>query len=123
MHVPGVYRIDQHVKHRAAWHDLTGCMRYRVTFMERTGASGEPSEFPPDYVAIQVPDGVVVDRAFVERAEPAAVHNEERLEEDDDFLSIGSETWDYEIAEGKQQEFLDAVKNSRMAMECLPLEE
>ena len=96
-------------------------MKYRVTFMERTGASAEPSEFPPDYLAIEVPDGVVVDRAFVERAEPAAVHNTERLEEDDDFLSVGSETWDYEVADGKEKDFLAAVKNSRMAIECIPL--
>jgi len=27
-------------------------MKYRVTFMERTGVTGEPSERPQDYVAI-----------------------------------------------------------------------
>ena len=96
-------------------------MKYRVTFMERTNAAGEPSEFPPDYLAIQAPDGVVLDRSFVERAEPAAVHNTETLDEDDDFLSVGSETWDYEVADGKEKDFLAAVKNSRMAMECIPL--
>jgi len=97
-------------------------MTYRVTFMERTNGAGQPSEFPPDYVAIELPDGVVLDKTFVERDEPTAVHVEENLEEDDSFLSVGSETWDYEIADGREQEFLDAVKNSRMAMECLPLE-
>jgi len=98
-------------------------MRYRVTFMERTDAKGQPSEAPPDYVAIDVADGVIVDRAFVERTEPNAVHSEEQLEEDDDFLSVGSETWDYEVENGREDEFLAAVKNSQMAMECEPIED
>ncbi len=89
--------------------------------MERTNAAGQPSEAPPEYLAIQVPDGVVVDRAFVERTMPEAMHNVEQLEEDDSFLSVGSETWDYEIAEGREDEFLAAVQNSRIAMEWVPL--
>lgn len=96
-------------------------MRYRVTFMERTDVEGRPVEIPPDYVAIDVLDGVVLDRSFIERTEPAALHSEERLEEDDSFLSVGSETWDYQIADGREDEFLAAVKNSQLAMECIPL--
>ncbi len=98
-------------------------MTYRVTFMERTGANGQPSEFPPGYVAIEVPEGVVVDKTFVDRTEPDALHGEEELDEDDSFLSVGSETWDYEIADGRQDEFLAALKNSQMAMECIPLDD
>jgi len=90
--------------------------------MERTNASGEPSEAPPDYVAIDLPDGVVVDRTFVDRAEPLAMREQDDLnQEDDSFLSVGSETWDYDVAEGRDEEFLAAVKNSQMAMECIPL--
>lgn len=91
--------------------------------MERTGANAQPSEIPTDYLAIQVADGVVLEKEFVERSEPLATHNQEGLEEDDDFLSIGSETWDYEVADGRQDEFQAAVKNSQMAIECIPLEE
>jgi hypothetical protein len=98
-------------------------VKYRVTFMERTRASGEPSEFPPDYVEIDLPDGVVLDRTFVESSAPAALHSEETLEEDDSFLSVGSETWDYDIADGREDEFLAAVKNSQMGFECVPLGE
>jgi hypothetical protein len=97
-------------------------MRYRVTFMERTGGDAKPTEFPPDYVDIDVADGVVIDKAFVERDEPAAVHNEDALEEDDDFLSVGSETWDYDIAAGREDEFLAALKNSQLAFECIELD-
>jgi hypothetical protein len=89
--------------------------------MERTDAHGQPTEFPPDFVAIDLPDGVVLDRTFVERTEPAAEHSEERLEEDDDFLSVGSETWDYDVADDRREDFLAAVKNSRLAIECVPL--
>ena len=98
-------------------------MRYRVTFMERTGATGQPSEFPPGYVAIEAAEGVVLDRTFVDRTEPEALHGEEELDEDDSFLSVGSETWDYEIADGRQDEFLDALKNSQMAIECVSLDD
>jgi hypothetical protein len=91
--------------------------------MERTGASGQPSEFPPGYVAIEAAEGVVLDKTFVERTEPDALHGEEELDEDDSFLSVGSETWDYEIADGRQDEFLAALKNSQIAMECIPLDD
>jgi hypothetical protein len=98
-------------------------MRYRVTFMERTDAKGNPSETPPDYVAIDAADGVVLDRTFVERLEPAAMHNQDELEEDDNFLSVGSETWDYEVDDERQDEFLAAVKNSQLAIDCEPIED
>ena len=98
-------------------------MTYRVTFMERTGVTGEPSEVPTDYVAIDVPDGVVLEKLFIDRTEPEAMHSEEALEEDDSFLSIGSETWDYEIADGREDEFIAALKNSQMVMEYLRLDE
>lgn len=97
-------------------------MRYRVTFMERTGGDGKASEFPPDYVDINVADGVVLDKTFVEQDEPLALHNTETLEEDDDFLSVGSETWDYDIAAGREDEFIAALKNSQMAFECVELD-
>jgi len=98
-------------------------MTYRVTFMERTNGAGQPSEFPPDYVAIDLPDSVVLDKVFVERTEPAAMHSEESLEEDDNFLSVGSETWDYEVADDRQDDFIAALENSQMVMEYIRLDE
>jgi hypothetical protein len=90
--------------------------------MERTNKGGEPSEFPPGYVSIDLSEGVVLERTFVERTEPLAKHNSETLDEDDDFLSVGSETWEYEVANGREREFLDALRNSQMAIECVPLD-
>ena len=96
---------------------------FRVTFMERTGANGQPSEKPTEYVAIDLADGVVLDKEFVERTEPSAVHSEEALEEDDDFLSVGSETWDYQVADGREDDFIAALQNSQMVMEYMRLDE
>ena len=98
-------------------------MRYRVTFMERTDESGEPTEKPTAYLALELPDGIVRDKEFVERTPPEALHNRDQFEEDDDFLSVGTEIWDYEINDRRKGEFLAAVKNSRMVMECTPLDE
>ena len=97
-------------------------MTYRVTFMERTNGSGQPSEFPPDYVEIDLLDGVVLDKTFLDRTEPSALHSEESLDEDDSFLSVGSETWDYEVADGRESDFLAALKNSQMVMEYVRLD-
>lgn len=91
--------------------------------MERTNASGEPSESPTDYVTIEVPDGVVLEKTFIERAQPSALHSEESLEEDDSFLSVGSETWDYEIADGREDDFIAALQNSQMVMEYVSIDQ
>lgn len=89
--------------------------------MERTDGHGEPSEKPADYLAIQVPDGVVLEKEFVERTKPESTHGGDNLEEDDSFLSIGSETWDYHIRDSREQEFIDAAKNSGMVIEYVQL--
>ena len=92
-------------------------MTFRVTFMERTAATGEPSEHPTDYVAIDLPDGVVRGKEFVQRTPPDALHSEERLDEDDSFMSVGSETWDYDVNDAREGEFIAALMNSQMVME------
>jgi hypothetical protein len=40
----------------------------------------------------------------------------------DDFLSLATEVWEYDIAEGKDQDFKDALLNSEMVIEFEPLE-
>lgn len=90
---------------------------YRVTFMERTNGNGDPSERPTEYVTLDLADGVVLDKQFVERTEPANLHVQETMDEDDSFLSVGAETWDYEIADGRDDDFIAALKNSQMVMD------
>ncbi len=99
-------------------------MKYRVTFLERTDGEGNPSENPPEFVEPQLMDGVVLDAVFVERVEPvAASHPQEVMDEDDSFLSIGSEVWEYDVADGRDREFTDALKNSQMVIDYETLED
>lgn len=85
--------------------------------MERTDSAGNKSENPPDYVDLDLADGVVLDRAFVERVEPDALHGQEIMDEDDDFESVAAEVWEYDVADGRDQDFIDALRNSKMVME------
>jgi hypothetical protein len=92
-------------------------MRYRVMFMERTNAAGDPSEDPTAYLIPELESGVVREALFIERDKPAVMHSEEQLEEDDDFLSVGSEVWEYDVADGRDRDFTDALRNSQMVLD------
>jgi len=71
----------------------------------------------------ELPEGVVKEALFIDRDKPAAMHNEENLEEDDDFLSIGSEVWEYDVSEGRDMEFVEALRNSQMVLDVEVIEE
>jgi hypothetical protein len=85
--------------------------------MERTDFRGEKTEEPGEYVELELPDGVVLDKTFIERSEPGTQHVQGVLDEDDNFESVGSEIWEYDVADGREQDFIDALRNSRMVME------
>jgi hypothetical protein len=92
-------------------------MKYQVSFRERTDALGNPTENPPAFVEPELMDGVVLAATFVQRIEPDNMHSQEVMDEDDAFLAIGTEVWEYDVAEGRDQEFIDALQNSQMVME------
>ena len=92
-------------------------MKYQVTFMERTDAAGNASEKPPQFVEPELTDGIVLDASPVERIEPDSLHGQDVMDEDDNFLSVGTELWEYDIAGGREQEFEDALKNSQMVID------
>lgn len=92
-------------------------MKYRVTYLERTDKAGNPSENPPEFVEPELSDGIVLDATFVERLEPENLHVQEVMDEDDSFMSVGTEVWEYDIAEGRDREFTDALKNSEMVVD------
>lgn len=96
-------------------------MIYRVTFRKRFDGDGNASDRPEMFV--QPADGVILSAARSEVIEPAAMHSQEALDEDDSFESLGTESWEYEIADGRKQEFIDAMKNSRMVIEYEEIEE
>src|SRR6185312_2841439 len=91
-------------------------MRYRVVFREQTDSNGRATEKPSKFLDAQLSDGVVLDASIVEREEPPGLHTD-RLEEDDDFLSLQTEAWDYDVADERQQEFIDALRNSGVVMD------
>ena len=98
-------------------------MKYQVTFRERTNAVGNPTENPPLFVEPELMDGVVLAANIVERIEPDSMHVQEVMDEDDSFLSLGTEVWEYDIADGRDQEFIDALRNSQMVIEYEPLDD
>lgn len=97
-------------------------MKYRVVFRERSNQEGEKADDPAGFLDAQLDDETVLDAVFVGRNRPDAQHSSDVLEEDDDFLSLGTEVWEYDVAEGKDQDFKDALRNSAMVMEFEPLE-
>jgi len=97
-------------------------MKYRVVFRERSNQEGEKADDPPAFLDTQLDDETVSDAVFVGRNEPEALHNSDRIEEDDGFLGLTTEIWEYDVAEGKDEDFKAALQNSGMVIEFEPLE-
>lgn len=96
-------------------------MTYKVVFRKRFNAEGQPSDNPASFVS--PPDGVIVDARLAGQIEPPAQHSQETLDEDDNFESLGAEVWEYEIADGREDDFIAALENSRMVLEYEPVDE
>ncbi len=98
-------------------------MRYKVTYRKRFTAQGEPADDPASLVS--TPDGVIEDSEFIEILEPAGLGVAEDLNEgagsqesnDNGFLGFGTETWVYDVAEGREKEFTDALVESRVVLD------
>ena len=97
-------------------------MKYQVTFRKRFTPEGDPADDPKSLVTPE--DGVIEDEEFVEIVEPAGLGVAEDLNEgsgsqesnDNGFLGLGTETWVYSIAEGREKEFTDALVESRVVL-------
>ncbi len=88
-----------------------------MVFRERTDAGANPTEHPAEFLDNELSDGVVLDASVVERDQPMGLHSQPDMDEDDSFLSIQAETWDYDVADDRKEEFEDALRNSGMVME------
>lgn len=97
-------------------------MKYRVIFRGRSDQQGEKADEPSSFLDTQLDDETVLDSVLVGRTQPDALHSSDVIEEDDGFLSLGSEIWEYDVAEGKDEDFKNAVANSGIVMEVEPLE-
>ncbi len=97
-------------------------MKYRVVFRERATQGGAVADAPPEFLDNELDGDTVTDSVFVGRNDPDAQHSTEDLEEDDDFLSLGTEIWEYDVAVGKDEEFKTALARSEMVIEYEALE-
>jgi hypothetical protein len=97
-------------------------MKYKVTFRKRFTPEGEPADDPKSLVSTE--EGVIEDAELVEILEPAGLGVAEDLNagsgsqesNDNGFLGFGSETWVYDIAEGREKEFTDALAESEVVL-------
>ena len=98
-------------------------MKYLVTFRKRFSPEGEPADDPKSL--IDPGDGVVEDSEFVEMIEPQGLGVAGDLNEgsgseesnDNGFLTFGTESWVYTIADGREKEFTDALAESRVVLD------
>jgi len=94
-----------------------------VTFRKRFSPEGEPADDPKSLVSPE--DGVIQDEELVEIIEPAGLGVAEDLNEgtgsqesnDNGFLNLGSETWVFDVAEGREKEFTDALVESKVVLD------
>jgi hypothetical protein len=100
-------------------------VKYIVAFEKRTRTDGQESPIDPTVeLDGELPDGVVAAKVFVERLESQAEHSQELLDEDDAFLGMASgEIWEYDVVDGRADEFEDAVRNSKVVFECNVIDE
>jgi hypothetical protein len=98
-------------------------MKYKVTFRKRFSPEGEPADDPRSLV--DPADGVIEDAEFVEIIEPAGIGVAGDMNEgsgseesnDNGFLNLGTETWVFDVAEGREDEFKAALVESRVVLE------
>ena len=94
-----------------------------MTFRKRFTPEGDPADDPKSLV--DRGEGVIADQEFVEILEPAGLGTAEDLnagagsEESNDngFLGLGTETWVYDIAEGREPEFIHALVESQVVLD------
>jgi hypothetical protein len=89
-------------------------MRYQVTFRKRFNDRGRGSDSPQ--ALLDLPDGVVLESEVVEEIEPDSVTVDEAMDEDS-VEPFGSEIWEYVVADGRRDEFVNALKESSVVLE------
>lgn len=96
-------------------------MKYRVVFRERAGASRGVAQNPIAFLQGSLPDSVVRDSKFVLRNDPEFKNSSDHSEDDTEFRHLGTEVWEYEVADGRDQDFKDALLNSGSIIEFAPI--
>ncbi len=94
-------------------------MRYRIAFSKRLQSDGGDSGVRPSAeLDLNLADGIVAEKEFVEQLESDAQHSQDVMDEDDAFLgSAAPEVWEYEVVNARAVEFEEAIKNSDLVLE------
>ncbi len=94
-------------------------MTYRVAFTKRVDSQGTDSTMKPSAeLDLNLSDGVVAEKSFVEELETEALHSQDELDEDDSFLgSAATEVWEYIVVNARAAEFEEALANSDLVLE------
>lgn len=98
-------------------------MKYRVAFRKRFNQAGEPADEPA--ALVDPAEGVILAKERIEILEPPSIHASEDIDagsgsesgEDDGFLGFGTETWVYDVADGRDQEFKDALLETELVLD------
>jgi hypothetical protein len=96
-------------------------MKYRVIFRERAGASRGVAQNPIAFLQGSTSNTVVRSSKFVLRNEPEFKKSSDHQDDDAEFRHLGTEVWEYEVADGRDQEFKDALLNSGSIIEFAPI--
>jgi len=97
-------------------------MKYQVVFRERKNKESDAAENPIGFLQGDGSEDVLRKSTFVRRTDPELKTSPEPLDADDELIGLGTETWEYEVAEGRDQEFKDALLNSGSIIEFTPSE-
>ena len=97
-------------------------MKFRVTFRKRFDQNGQPADDPVS--TLDPGDGVIEDQEFIEILDPPSIHVADDINagsgsensEDDGFLAFGTETWVFDVAEGREDEFRHALAESGVVL-------
>ena len=92
-------------------------MKYRVLFRERANKQGDGDENPIGFLQGDSSDNVVRRSTFVLRKDPESKASPDSVEPEDELIGLGTELWEYEVAEGRDQDFKDALLNSGSIIE------
>jgi hypothetical protein len=94
-------------------------MKYLVTFGKRNSDEGGPAAEPQS--TIDPGDGVIEDCEFVELVEPGLGEEPDEGSEveegnEDAVPTLSTESWVYTIADGREKDFTDTLRESRSVL-------
>jgi hypothetical protein len=92
-------------------------MKYRVVFRERQDQREAVAENPIGFLQNELSGRIVRRASFLSRQGPDGKPPADPFEHDEELRRLGTEIWEYDVAEGKDQEFKDALLNSGSILE------